>query len=432
MATSHSDTQKRINNQFPTFSETIKNPEIAYSDHLPVFTKIPLTEDEKTTLNIVSLNILGPSSMSGIHNIGSWEDEEQVKERYGKIAAGLANSVKQQNIECILLQETDERFILPDLKAKLGEAWAVHYTEQGLITCYNTEKLKPMIEGSFEPKHRVLSNTFQHQETGKTIEIHNSWGVFEPFPRAREDQYRLLLSPKEGDNGNVVRVVMGDTNSRIAPLDDIERNIVTGAIPMTFLKEKYNAPEQQIGDYPDGGFYSDLGGNILQMETQVLDFETGEIASSQTDRSELSYVDEFRMVMCLDASYQEKKLIAGSTIFQYEEYLKEQKGDPNIQVSIAANSMNNKAIAIRFSPKSELCKGLEERLKGIPGLQLASIENQVEMRAFPTIFVPVEYIDQITNAIDECLAYDKKPLLDVINAEIGRLNGERGFNLFGC
>ena len=44
--------------------------------------------------------------------------------------------------------------------------------------------------------------------------------------------------------------------------------------------------------------------------------------------------------------------------------------------------------------------------------------------------MPIECAPQLKNAIDEYLRYDRVPLLQSIDAEITRLNGESGFSLF--
>ncbi len=420
---------KRIHAAFPTFAETTENPEIAYTDHLPVLARVPLTAGhDGPTLNVLSLNTLGRSlGASGIHKDRGNETDEEIEQRYRRIAHGLDLSIENHGLDCILLQETEVDVMLPILKASLNENWAFQVSDHGLITGYNNAMLTPIKDkASFDRNTRVLSNSFEHQETEKTIHLHNSWGIFSHISRDRENEYRALLAPEVNDNGKVVRIVMGDTNSRIAPLDNMARNIVTGAIPMVFQKEKGYPPELQLGDYPDGGFYTDPQGKIRQMETITLNPETGEILDEEEDRENISWVDEYRMVMCLDYSYAAKKIIEGKTLSEYEDELKERSNDVNIQVSMAANSMNDKGIAIRFSNRSSLYKAL----KVLPGVQCIIIESD---QPVPVIFIPIEHIPTLAAAIN-ALAIELTDYIAYLSAEIdteiNRLQTSPGFGLF--
>jgi hypothetical protein len=459
---------KRIHSLLPTFAATRANPEIAYSDHLAQLMRTPL---DGSTLKGVTLNTLGRElSMSGIHDLSrkgiqdtdrSAETDEEVTRRYARIVDGLVLSTNKHNLDYIFLQEVEasiiDKILLPMLQEKLGENWKFHISYEGLITCYNTSKLTP-IEGkeSYDNNTRVLNNFFIHNETGETINLHNSWGLFSPFPRNREKEYAPLLTPKLDDNGRMIRIVIGgDTNSREAPdekedtyaveggtnsilasgseiedanyriatLDDEPRNIVTGAVPMAFHRRKGYPPEQQLGDYPDGGFYTDSEGNPRQIKTFTLDLATGEIVPAEKDRNNLSWIPLYRMVMCLSHFYKTTKIIGGETLSGYEDKLKKRMNDATIQVGMAATSMNDKAVSIRFPQKSEFAKNLKNIMSAYDGVQFEFIECTVEMRGFEVIFVPVRLIPILEMAID--WVFDKISLLSQIDAEIIRLNASQ-------
>ena len=423
---------RQIHLAFPNFAQTTENPEIAYSDHLPQFARIPLTADHGgSTLNVLSLNTLGRNlGASGIHIDRSYETDEEIIHRYTRLADSLALSKDSHDLDCILLQETEVDIMLPILKEKLGESCEFQVSDHGLITCHNKFTLTPIdSKASFDPRNRVLSNSFKHNETGKTIVLHNSWGIFSPLPRNRENEYRLLLAPSADDQGEVVRIVMGDTNSRIAPLDNRPRNIVTGAIPPVFYRNEGYPPEQQLGDYPDGGFYNDSTGRIRQIETFTLDFATGAIIPAEENRENLSWVDKQRMIMCLDHSYRITDIIGDRTLSEYEGELKVRSGDANIQVCMTATSMNDKGIAICFCNRSNLYKQLKDKIGDLPGVQCIIIESD---QPVPTIIVPIQHISALVAAVNKLL----QPLkasndpINLINEKNAKLQAPSISNFF--
>ena len=426
---------KRIHRLFPTLAETTENPEMAYSDHVPQLAYIPLTdESDGPTLKMLSLNTLGRQlGASGIHKDRALEGDDEITRRYARIVDGLVLSKDIHGLDSILLQETEVNIMLPLLRERLGKNWAFEVSDHGLITCHNRATLTTINNtASFDRNNRVLSNSFKHKKTGKTVVLHNSWGQFAHLPCIRENEYRDLLAPSADDNGNVVRIVMGDTNSRIAPLHNTPCNIVTGAIPLVFYKNDGYRPEQQLGDYPDGGFYTDSKGRIIQMETFTLDFKTGVITSAEENREDLSWVDKPRMIMRLDYRYKEiLEPIGAKTLFEYEDELKERSRDANIQIYMTATSMNDKGIAICFSSRSLLYKELGDTIGKLPGVQCIIIEDD---RTVPTIFLPAEHIPSLVAAIEIHLppleAADTTPLVEKIDAQTERLRTSPGFPLF--
>jgi hypothetical protein len=430
-----SEPAKRIHSLFPILAETAANPEIAYSDHLPQLAYIPLTaKPNGPTLKVLSLNTLGRQlSCSGIHKDRGFEEDDEITRRYTRIVESLNLIKDDHGLDSILLQEVEVSIMLPLLEKGLGINWNFQISDHGLITCHNKATLTPINNKAlFDRDNRVLSNSFKHKETGKTIVLHNSWGIFSHLPSAREDQYKALLAPSADDNGNVVRIIMGDTNSRIAPLDNMARNIVTGAIPLIFYKAQGYPSEQQLGDYPDGGFYTDSKGRIIQIETFTLDFATGNIIPAEKERESISWVNEPRMIMRLDYRYKDiLEPIGGQTLFEYEDELKERSGDVNIQVYMTATSMNDKGIAICFSNRSPLYKALESKKEELPNARFVTIRSD---QCIPTIFLPAKCILVLIAAIETHLppaeTADIIPLVEKIETQTQRLRTSPGPFLF--
>ena len=357
----------RKHSLFPTREETLENPEIAYSDHLAIFTTVPL--DEKNSLNIISLNVLG-QSCSGIHSLAFNEKDEETEHRYDRIVAGLVEGIKRQEVDVLVLQEAS---LLMEAALKrnafFDEHWEIVADQVGIISCYNKERLT-LNATKLNEERRIRTLTFLDKITELTIDVHNVWRIYSPFPRNMEVEFKEVLENTE----SAVSVILGDTNSRIAPLDEEERNITTGTVPATFNVQDGLDEALQITDHPDGGFYRDALNVIRQLVTRVINFATGEFVEDDRPHEETQTWPEFRMVLCLDDSYQKRQLIDNKTIFAYEEYLKEGLKEPSILVSMASDSYNNKAIGIRFAKNSSTYNWVKEQLKNEEGFQFNSVQ----------------------------------------------------------
>ncbi|WP_040534038.1 exonuclease/endonuclease/phosphatase family protein, partial [Legionella drancourtii] len=277
----------RIHSLFPTREEVTINQGLAYSDHLPILAKVPLGE-ENTSLNIISLNILGGITFSGIHALGQREEEEEMIERYQRIADGLIKGAQEHDVDVILLQEASED-IIPILRNSLGNDWEI-IAQSGIISCYNKQRLIQQ-SSTYDNTARVHSFTFADQANGgQTIDVHNIWGNYSPLSHHLEDDCRTKLVTTNSQ----VSIIIGDTNSRIAPLDDQKRNLTTGAIPGKINELLGYSAELQIPDHPDGGFYRRVDGTIQQLAIQILDFATGEIIEDDRSQEEIGCWPEYR------------------------------------------------------------------------------------------------------------------------------------------
>lgn len=432
------DTQnERIHPQFPTLKETEADPELAYSDHVPILTTLPLPGNP---VNILSLNILGPSACSGLHKPkqGGWEDEEGLNRRYQRMVDGiLRESIAKHDVDVIFLQEANPRFISEHLK-RLGEDWEVVEGDTGIISCYNKRRFD--LSSNHENKtDRVLSLVLQDKDNENAIiEAHNIWGHFSPFPDYAERVHKECLTHHHPDA--VASVVLGDTNSRIAPLHKPHklRNIATGAVPVVFNEKNGAGPDAQIADYPDGGFYRILRNghddNIHQLKTKVLDFKTAEVCKDKRNKNDYPCWVEYRMVMCLDDTFQKQDVKEEDdlNIFSYEQTLRNKFNDNDILVRIAANSFNERKFAVRFSPQSVCYQFVKSLLDKETGFEFKTIQEEQESKDYACIFLPLDKIDQLQDALDRyanLLACQN--VRDEILSDIGeKLKNLRKFRLF--
>ena len=164
---------ERIEPHFPTVEEAKLHPELVYSDHLEISARVPLYQknekDADTDINIISLNVLGWSGASGLHDKQSWENDEQVTARYKQLITGLIANIKRCNTDAIFLQETQAdqyaNFILPILQEQLeaeqpGE-WEI-INDNKIITCYKKSR--------FEAKHREYDLAWMPEQPDEQLE----------------------------------------------------------------------------------------------------------------------------------------------------------------------------------------------------------------------------------------------------------------------
>ncbi|VVC75516.1 hypothetical protein AQUSIP_08060 [Aquicella siphonis] len=391
-----------------------------YSDHLLILAYADFGPD-KLPLNLLSLNILGPGTpMSGFHKQGGWENESDAMSRYGRIVKGLAEARAKHHADVIVLQEATAKLIVPFLKSRLPAAWRIVADERsGLITCFNGERLKVENpdDAKLDEKRRIRSLRFKDVNDDKYVAVHNVWGIYDPFPHEMEADFRRLLEQDEH------AVIIGDTNSRIAPLDSEPRNIATNIIPILINRSDRIPDDVQRPDFPDGGFCRGPDGVIHQLATRILDYENSEIVEDKRSADELQPWPEYRMVLCLDDHYRSQKLIDGKSIFEYQDYLNEMFNE-DVMVRMASDSFNRKAVGIRFPQNSSFYKFIVNHLQQSPGFQHRQIaEANDSGRAFPVIFMPVEQVELLHKTLH---LYRKTPLAAQHKQQLFKPSSEDG------
>lgn len=388
--------ESRTHILFPTPTEAVKSPGEIYSDHLLILGHAAFGGN-KASLNILSLNVLNPGSpMCGFYARREWETEAAAMHRYTKIAKGLACAVEKHQADIIALQEVTPKFLVPLLKAKLPKGWRILEDETiGLLTCVNTERfnLESPDDLSLDTKSRIRSLKLRDLKDNKFVRIHNIWGLYDPIPVSMEQCIRSLLSQDEN------AVIIGDTNSRIAPIDNMPRNITTGVIPLLINRSDRIPENIQRPDYPDGGFYRGADGIIHQLPIQALHYESGEIVEDTRSVDEVRPWPEFRMVLCLDAYYLQARIIANKNIFEYQDYLRDELHE-SVIVRMAADCFNRKAIGMRFMPNSNLCKYIVSAMSKEPGVQQRFVPEANDTgRIYTVIFVPQPLADKLNRII---------------------------------
>jgi hypothetical protein len=198
-------------------------------------------------------------------------------------------------------------------------------------------------------------------------------------------------------------VIIGDFNSRIAPLDNTLRNIATGVVPVIFNEENGAEENVQITDYPDGAFVRNPEtGSINQLEAYILDFTTGEIVEDKRTKEEIKPWLEYRMILTLDESFKELQIISA-----YQEKLQEQFNEKSIRVQVAANSFNEKAVCVRLPIKlKSKYNQIKDLLKDEEGFQFKLVEDAKAGSGVPCIFAPLNKLSELVKAFDRVIMQD--------------------------
>lgn len=404
---------------FPTLDTKGQMTDLIYSDHLPIFTEVPLAGGD--TLKLLSLNVMGAGVVNNITR--TKEDESIAIARYSRIAKGLKLSSDKLDIHAIALQEVTTELMIQELLKEFGEEWAV-YPSVDLInkekpqqlTLYNKRHLE-LLEGKpWDERKKTLSTTFKMNETGKIIHFHNVWTEYNFFPDVTEKYYtQLLQAKKDGE----MAVILGDTNSRLASISTSkERNLTTGIIPPFFYKDYGVEQDVQVPDHPDGGFYTDDKGKIVQLTTRTVDLAAGDIKEDDRDLEEMGLDSKQealftlqRPVLCLDDQFfsHEKFTFNGLTFLSFEDKLRKAFNDEKILVRFTSTVLNQHALMIRFKNTGrDISLGMNKVFFSLiggsesgcilgkklgpafnsKGLNIGSVE-------YPYIFIPIELLPSV-------------------------------------
>ncbi|MBX9702729.1 MAG: hypothetical protein K2X39_01120, partial [Silvanigrellaceae bacterium] len=293
--------------------------------------------------------------------------------------------------------------------------WNIKDSSSGLVSCHNKEKLNLHSQESINEQFQIDALAF-HKNDSPLIEIKNISGIYASFPQHLEGQCADALT----QNHYPISAIIG-TGLRIAPLHDERLNITTNIIPIIIEQEEIFAP-----DYSDGGFYCDSAGVMRQLKTQTLDFATGEIYVVQPLQNEQPAWPEFRMVMCLDQTYQEKMVINNQTLFDYERAMREELRIPNLLVRMAVDSYNGKAVGIRFPKDAPAYTSIKDSLQSEPGFQFSTIastyqEDQYNSdKPFDCVFAPIEKVELLHKAL--WLTVLKNQTANLVDGQITKLS----------
>lgn len=406
---------------FGIFEQTSQQYDLIYSDHLPIFTKVPVDQNDDIYIQLLSYNVMGKNASNNITR--EQEDENKAILRYKRIALGLKKCADnlELNIDIILLQEVTSKLMVKQLSETLGDGWYIQPSVEEIekteyppeiLTCYRKTMLsvvdlpenihisKPDLyhHCKYEHTKKTLSSCFKYEKSQKIIHIHNTWTNYNIFPNKTEEYYAsLLMDKKEGE----ISIVLGDTNSRIAPLNNKQKNLTTGIIPFLFnIDYGINENNIQLPDHPDGGFYSS-NEKIYQLEHCVIDIVEGKKFTENNTNNYCASQKDFcgyRAILCLDDFYKKTPVIQNKTLFEYELQLKNELGDNSVVVRMTSTTYNEKGIFIRFCGKSNYYNILYGVFKKEEVFQFKKLTDN---KIFSCVFVPIEQAHVLAGTIND-------------------------------
>ena len=480
----------RIHPLFPTKAEVEANPNILYSDHLPILfeTFVPVTPLEFTSwvptsrdiadrtaadyaaFNFVSWNIMKSSGPSGFHTGSQWEtNEDQAKARHQRIALALKQFTEKYSLHAILLQECTIQLLKEHLVQYLdSNKWGLLDNETGRTILYRKDALTPTRahsdgnEDSCKVNSELLPLTTEdlggRQRVHFTlntvgIPIHldliNVHSIFNHVPDRHERGYRAWLKtdsifePAEHEPGytlwrnrppllrddddyyskKCVRIVAGDTNTRIAPKDITTRNIATGAIPLSFNTMENIEPNIQRTDFPDAAFMFD-GHTVTKLKAHVLNPETGD-AFDFRDNIGLNGTtnpmwDEWRLLALVDDASRE----------EHADLLALEAGFNNVSNPISLITSAKRKIVIRPTAKDNNQRGVGVWMKKTQPLY-QNLKDSIFANTdiFECRTKDCQYTSQ--QYVQVCVAEENKeallaPIRDIVNkiAAVDMLNAQ--------
>jgi len=274
----HIDT-RRIAPNFPSKSQVLESPNATYSDHAPLITTVEVADHK---INLLTLNTLGIGNGKFGQNLYPDNQDEtkvQGEARYARIVAFLAKAIKENQTDVICLQEVTTSDMVGRLKTQFPE-WGMEILEGKMITLYKKNTFKTISESKFDNYNNIITTDFELRQADDKesikFRLHNVWTPFDLDNHEQLFQDLVAKQPKEYK----ASVIIGDTNKRVAPIDNIKKNIITGLIPGQFMPLYGLSQDIHLYDFPDGAFVS-VDGNICQLPTIQLDFETGKSLSDE-------------------------------------------------------------------------------------------------------------------------------------------------------
>jgi hypothetical protein len=431
------------------------------SDHVPILAEVPLRVDldgaassldaaETPSVKLVSWNVLENDSGNGYAALGEkdyGETDAQRKDRHARIAANIRLFAEEHAPEFIVLQEinsTSQLPLLPEVLRELGDDYScLEFDKQavdcyGCITLYNNKKVTPEVRADdirgFEDTQLGgnvgLFQLIEHNN--QIIKVSNVHVAFNKHPELHEKRIKAALEC-EDDIG--VSVVLGDFNCSVAPLDTDARNITTSVAP-SFFEGSHVQGAYAI----DGCFYrhasvgADAGAETQRdchqatinhlnpengqvylpgcSELAALDFSEETQVSDEYVARQQKEASELRMVMAVDASYSDRKLINNEfTIFDYQDKLRELYDNDTLIVRPARDLSNRSGIGITIT------RALYDWLKDfedvgiVAGFQLKQFDNPSTCLACYTVCVEERDVLALTSIIENIEVISRAPAL---------------------
>ncbi len=359
----------------PTVEQVQKNPELLFSDHLPVIFKA-------LGLTISSWNILNPNLFSGFAPY--LEDQEAEEHRFTRIGFAINQIIsKNKGLDIILLQEAnwgaEEKWQSLLTEENIKDGWemaASNNPKSEYKLLYKKSDKLSLIECDSKVCIEKLQNVFgdlqkarfqiREGENIKEVTIFNVHPGHNDFPELPENAITTLLYAKESV------IVAGDFNIRIAPISYEAKNIVTVMTNCGF-RDEVNAG----CDWTDGAFFRGPDNFIHQANTTILNPSTGEPLAAEPIKLEL-WESEFqrkellcpRHVVRLDHSFSEPKI---ESVQALQLFLRTKFKEEKILVRMSTNAFNKKYFCLPVKLAQEVSAKLnlpEDEKKLLPHLSM--------------------------------------------------------------
>lgn len=392
---------KRVHPELPTIAEVKANPDVAYSDHLPILATIPLPEP----LNIISLNV------NAFENSSDFPSQTHKKnhdtERYKRIVESLVKLIRWHQVDIITLQGTDIDFLENIIKTHLGASWKIVTDKMtGLMTCYNQERF---VFDEFCTELSILSPINSHvlslndkNNNHKSIMIHNIWGISNEGPHELQEFYTCafrLIDQK------IYSILIGDFNINVPfnpsiPLNNSDqhyKNNVTSTPPIHL-----HANEQKL-NFSSGCFIQnqEVNETIQQIEVKPLSFTKKAIVKTTLNPQECSdfasqpAYQKYAVTLDLDTEVRNLKIINNQTLSEYTESLRKNCNEPDIVACRAVNAINHQKICISFTANSKAYDFIFTQLGYNPDFQFQQIDNN------RNILVSIEQVENLNAVIQK-------------------------------
>lgn len=402
--------KKRNHPLLPTPHEAQASPELVYSDHLPVRVKLPVYPTDE--LNVVTWNVFDDQLGDFAYGFKIPKHNEPRSltsaEHCKQITGALQKMFTARTADIIVMQEVSQELLaaLETMTSAAGCPFSLVKGDpnSGRHMLYNKQNLQLIGEAKDDFKNSALNARFSIN--GRTFSISDVHIPHENVPLNTEDTVTKLVSTnKEKFPDDANHLIIGDFNSRIAPTWRGNNLIITGVCPATFREE-----QGQGIDWTDGGFCLSSNGFIHQMESELINPESGKVCAwPAADRSifegctqfQNQELREFRISMCVADEFNHGNDFSGQrSIFTFQKDLREQLSDNSILVRSGANALNEKAFCITTRNSRDMVSKAQALLGGF-GAQTKFFEPVgSEMQPTLMLSIPQPHARDLELALD--------------------------------
>ncbi len=355
------DTMKSYHPELQSILEYHKNPDQAYSDHVPIYTEVE-------GVKLVSWNVWEPKIVSGFaknDKLCVEEDAAAIEARYDRQIGALEKFIKNQDPDFILLQEvsSDMQTLLDDK----FEGWGLYSNNAGQVILYRTDKYQFVTaekygeSDGYSASFGAAIGRFQRLSDNKVVRvasIQHTW----TYKISETERNIQTFFEKAADAD--INIIMGDFNKCIASKLDKVTNIITSIAPSRFYDDATKTKtaitqgiQAQWASFIDGCFANTRDGQIKQYDAQHFNPETGRAyTDEELQPLDTNNMNDFQKEQCemqrpiisLDTAYSKKGLFLGGSlnIEQYEKRLNKVFGADSFCVRRSSNTLNEKGVAL--------------------------------------------------------------------------------------